>query len=176
MERPKDERSPEQLLTIGAMSGAEATELGGLDAEAVVSWLAGDAGFVAGLNRAKTYRAERLRADVRALASDAVATLRELVSGPDIPPAVRLRASLAVNAELIGLYWHVGRDILDRQARVGWSGKVIERLASDLRAEFPDMRGLSRASAPSEAWPDTAVVQRVVGQLPWGRTSSCWPS
>ena len=48
------------------------------------------------MNRAKSYRAERLRADVRSLASDAVATLRELVSGPDVPPAVRLRASLAI--------------------------------------------------------------------------------
>jgi hypothetical protein len=62
----------------------------------VVGWLDSDAGFVAGLNRAKTYRAERLRADVRSLASEAVATLRELVSGPDVPPAVRLRASLAI--------------------------------------------------------------------------------
>jgi hypothetical protein len=39
---------------------------------------------------------ERLRADVRSLASDAMATLRELVSSPDVPPAGRLRASLAI--------------------------------------------------------------------------------
>ncbi len=58
----------------------------------------------------------------------------------------RLQASLAVNAELIGLYWRLGRDILDRQARDGWGGKVVERLATDLRAEFPEMRGLSRAN------------------------------
>jgi hypothetical protein len=78
------------------MSGADAAELDDLDAESVVGWLAGDAGFVARLNRARTYRAERLRADVRSLASEAVATLRELVSGSDVPPAVRLRASLAI--------------------------------------------------------------------------------
>jgi hypothetical protein len=48
------------------------------------------------LNRAKTYRAEQLRADVRSRASETVATLRGLVSGPDVPPAVRLRASLAI--------------------------------------------------------------------------------
>jgi len=86
----------------------------------------------------------------------------------------RLQASLAVNAELIGLYWRIGRDILDRQERGGWGGKVVERLAADLRAEFPDMRGLSRANllymrAFAEAWPDPAIVQRVVGRLPWGQ-------
>jgi hypothetical protein len=88
--------SPDQLRAVGAMSGADAAGLDGLVAEAVVSWLDGEPGFVARLNRAKTYRAERLRADVRSLASDAVATLRELVSSPDVPPAVRLRACLAV--------------------------------------------------------------------------------
>jgi hypothetical protein len=88
--------SPDQLRAVGAMSGTQADDLDGLDAEAVVGWLNGDPGFVARLNRARTYRAERLRADVRSLASDAVATLRELVSGPDVPPAVRLRASLAI--------------------------------------------------------------------------------
>jgi len=86
----------------------------------------------------------------------------------------RLQASLAVNAELIGLYWRLGRDILDRQARDGWGGKVVERLATDLRAEFPEMRGLSRANllymrAFAEAWPDPEIVQRVVGRLPWGQ-------
>jgi hypothetical protein len=48
------------------------------------------------LNRAKSFRRERLRAEVRSLAFDAMATLRELVSGPDVPPSVRLRASLAI--------------------------------------------------------------------------------
>lgn len=86
----------------------------------------------------------------------------------------RVQASLAVNAELIGLYWRIGRDILDRQGRGGWGSKVVERLAADLRAEFPDMRGLSRANllymrAFAEAWPDPAIVQRVVGRLPWGQ-------
>ena|SRR5208337_4760068 len=79
------------------MSGADVAELDGLDAEAVAGWLVSDVGFVAGLNRAKSHRAERLRADVRSLASDAVAALRELISGPDVPPAVRLRASLAIH-------------------------------------------------------------------------------
>jgi predicted nuclease of restriction endonuclease-like (RecB) superfamily len=86
----------------------------------------------------------------------------------------RLRTALAVNSELIGLYWRIGRDILERQARDGWGAKVVDRLAVDLRVEFPESRGFSRANllymrAFAETWPDAAIVQRVVGQLPWGQ-------
>jgi len=83
------------------------------------------------------------------------------------------RATLAVNRELVLLYWQIGRDILDRQGREGWGAKVIERLAQDLRNAFPDMKGFSRANlmymrAFAEAWPDAEIVQQAVGQLPWG--------
>lgn len=83
------------------------------------------------------------------------------------------RAALAVNRELVLLYWQIGRDILERQARQGWGAKVIERLAHDLRTAFPDMKGFSRANlmymrAFADAWPDAEIVQQAVGQLPWG--------
>lgn len=83
------------------------------------------------------------------------------------------RAALAVNRELVRLYWQIGRDILARQAEQGWGAKVIERLAHDLRTAFPDMKGFSRANlmymrAFAEAWPDAGIVQQAVGQLPWG--------
>lgn len=83
------------------------------------------------------------------------------------------RATLAVNRELVLLYWQIGRDILTRQTEQGWGAKVIERLAHDLRSAFPDMKGFSRANLMymrsfAEAWPETAIVQQAVGQLPWG--------
>ena len=83
------------------------------------------------------------------------------------------RATLAVNRELVLLYWHMGRDILTRQAQQSWGAKVIERLAHDLRTAFPEMKGFSRANlmymrAFAQAWPDAAIVQQAVGQLPWG--------
>jgi len=83
------------------------------------------------------------------------------------------RAALAVNRELVLLYWQIGRDILQRQAEQGWGAKVIERLAHDLRTAFPGMKGFSRANlmymrAFADAWPDAAIVQQTVGQLPWG--------
>ncbi len=87
--------------------------------------------------------------------------------------AARQHAVLAVNREMILLYWQIGRDILERQAAQGWGAKVIERLARDLCTAFPDMKGFSRANlmymrAFAEAWPDAAIVQQLVGQLPWG--------
>ena len=83
------------------------------------------------------------------------------------------RATLAVNRELVLLYWQIGRDILTRQAEQGWGAKVIDRLAHDLRTAFPEMKGFSRANlmymrAFAEAWPDGQIVQQAVGQLPWG--------
>lgn len=82
------------------------------------------------------------------------------------------RATLAVNRELVQLYWQIGRDILARQASQGWGAKVIERLAHDLRAAFPDMKGFSPRNlkymrAFAEAWPDAEFVQAVLAQLPW---------
>ncbi len=57
--------------------------------------------------------------------------------------AARLRAAVAVNQELILLYWSIGSDILDRQATEGWGARVIDRLGEDLRRAFPEMTGLS---------------------------------
>lgn len=85
----------------------------------------------------------------------------------------RHKAVLAVNSELVSLYWHIGRDILQRQAAQGWGSKVIDRLGRDLREAFPEMKGFSRANllymrAFAEAWTDFEIVQQAVGQLPWG--------
>lgn len=82
------------------------------------------------------------------------------------------RATLAVNRELVLLYWQIGRDILSRQAEQGWGAKVIERLAHDLRTAFPDMKGFSPRNlkymrAFAEAWPDGKFVQGALAQLPW---------
>ena len=87
--------------------------------------------------------------------------------------SARLRASLAVNRELVLLYWSIGRDILDRQARLGWGAKVVDQLAADLRRAFPEMKGFSPRNlkymrAFAEAWPDEQIVQQAVAQIPWG--------
>ncbi len=84
----------------------------------------------------------------------------------------RLRTVLAANASMVISYWEVGRVILARQQAEGWGAKVIDRLSNDLREAFPDMQGLSPRNlkymrAFAAAWPEEAIVQRVVAQLPW---------
>jgi predicted nuclease of restriction endonuclease-like (RecB) superfamily len=58
----------------------------------------------------------------------------------------RTTAVRAVNHELILLYWDIGRGIVEKQQTAGWGDAVVERLAADLRAAFPDMRGFSVAN------------------------------
>jgi predicted nuclease of restriction endonuclease-like (RecB) superfamily len=60
--------------------------------------------------------------------------------------AAQVKASLAVNRELIELYWDVGRAIVIRQRSHGWGNKVVDRLATDLQREFPGVGGLSRGN------------------------------
>jgi predicted nuclease of restriction endonuclease-like (RecB) superfamily len=87
--------------------------------------------------------------------------------------SARLKAAVSVNSEMILLYWGIGREILRCQSEQGWGAKVIDRLSKDLRAEFPDMGGLSRSNllymrALAEAYQDEQFVQQAVGQIPWG--------
>ena len=84
----------------------------------------------------------------------------------------QVRAALAVNQELVLLYWGIGKEILARQQAEGWGTKVIDQLASDLRSSFPEMKGLSPRNlkymrALAEAWPEEAIVQAPLAQLTW---------
>jgi predicted nuclease of restriction endonuclease-like (RecB) superfamily len=84
----------------------------------------------------------------------------------------QLRASLAVNRELVLLYWGIGREILARQKEDGWGTRVIERLSKDLRSAFPDTKGLSFRNlgymkAFAEAWPEESILQQAAAKLPW---------
>ena len=85
----------------------------------------------------------------------------------------RVRSALAVNRELVMLYWQIGREILQRQTEQGWGSKVIDRIAQDLRHEFPEMKGFSPRNlhymrAFAEAYSDEVILQQVVANLPWG--------
>jgi len=82
------------------------------------------------------------------------------------------RAVLAVNQELITLYWHIGSKILQRQQQQGWGSKVIDQLAQDLRRAFPDLKGFSVRNLKymrrfAGLWPDAEFVQQPAAQLPW---------
>lgn len=104
------------------------------------------------------------------------------------------RAMLAVNAELIRLYWEIGAIIDSRQQQEGWGAGVIPRLAHDLHNELPEEKGFSernikrmlafyreyrhlalvpQAVAQSRSDPNTREVEalfpaELVLSLPWG--------
>jgi predicted nuclease of restriction endonuclease-like (RecB) superfamily len=84
----------------------------------------------------------------------------------------RQRAAASVNRELVTLYWQIGRDILARQQQQGWGARVIDQLARDLKAAFPDMKGFSPRNLKymrtlAQAWPEAEFVQQPAAQLPW---------
>jgi len=157
--------------------------------EAVRFWFGQDgvAGYASGFT-GETMTTKR--ANKKALISHVPASLSREPKGyrawiADVKTRIRaaqMRATLAVNHELISLYWSIGRDILDRQQKAGWGAGIVDRVSADLRAAFPDMRGFSRANlmymrAFAEAWPDINEIvqqpvgqlgQQLVGQLPWG--------
>lgn len=57
--------------------------------------------------------------------------------------SAQYEALKAVNKELVGLYWDIGRMIVERQDVEGWGKSVVERLSADLRREFPGVSGFS---------------------------------
>ena len=82
------------------------------------------------------------------------------------------KAALAVNRELVLLYWNIGREILERQEKQGWGAKVVDQLSRDLRSAFPEMKGFSRTNLLymrrfAETYPDEQFVQVVLGQITW---------
>ena len=86
--------------------------------------------------------------------------------------SAQTRAILAVNAELVRLYWDIGRILDDRQQREGWGAAVIPRLAMELKNELPDLKGFSernigRMIAFYRAYPDPAsILPQPAAKLP----------
>ena len=86
--------------------------------------------------------------------------------------SAQIRAAVAVNRELILLYWDIGSEISRRQNAEGWGTKVIEKLAEDLKRSFPRMQGFSSRNLQymktfAEAWPSLPIMQQLAAQLPW---------
>lgn len=78
----------------------------------------------------------------------------------------KIRAALAVNRELVTLYWDIGRLIVERQHAEGWGAATVNRLAQDLQTEFPGVAGFSagnvrRMRAFYRAWSEPKSAQAV---------------
>jgi len=86
--------------------------------------------------------------------------------------SAQVKAALAVNQELVLLYWQIGQEILHRQQEAGWGAKVIDRLAQDLKIEFPEITGFSPRNLKymrtfAETYPDETIVHQLGAQIPW---------
>lgn len=98
--------------------------------------------------------------------ADWLSSLKQQIRG------ARQRALLAANDEQIRLYHDIGREILQRQSQQSWGAKVIERIAADLRAAFPDMKGFSASNLKymrffAQECPERQIGQQSADQLPW---------
>lgn len=87
--------------------------------------------------------------------------------------AAQVRAALAVNHELVLLYWTIGQDLSRRFQAEGWGTRINERLAKDLQTAFPGIEGFSPRNlrymrALAEAWPEPEILQQLIAKLPWG--------
>ena len=91
----------------------------------------------------------------------------------------QLKASLAVNSELIQLYWDIGKSIVEKQEKEGWRAQIIEKLSKDLQNAFPGMQGFSRTNifrmrtfylAYNDRVPQAVGLENVlpIVNIPWG--------
>ena len=85
----------------------------------------------------------------------------------------QIRASLAVNKELIHFYWGIGKDLIEKQRQFKWGTHVLEQFSHDLRKAFPEMQGFSvtnlkRMRLFAKEYPDLVISPQLVDQLPWG--------
>jgi len=99
--------------------------------------------------------------------TDLVSFLKEEVKNS------RLKATLAVNKELVMLYWRLGRRILQEQQRYNWGDFFLEKISQDLRSEFPAIKGLSYRNFMymrlfASKIDDIEFTQQAAAQIPWG--------
>jgi len=90
----------------------------------------------------------------------------------------QFKAVLAVNRELIRLYWEIGKEIVEKQKKDGWGTKVVEKVARDIQNAFPGISGFSKTNIDrmKAFYKAYAITPQAVGklkilpifQIPWG--------
>ena len=92
----------------------------------------------------------------------------------------QIKAHLAVNHEMISLYFSIGQSIIRKQEEHDWGSKIIDNVARDLKLEFPNMTGLSPRNViymrKFAKLYENIITQQAVAQLqslpffniPWG--------
>ncbi len=55
----------------------------------------------------------------------------------------QIKAAISVNQEMLKLYWFIGSEIVKKQETANWGDGLLIQISSDLKKEFPDMKGFS---------------------------------
>ena len=81
-------------------------------------------------------------------------------------------ALIAVNKELIELYWEIGRSIVNKQEIQGWGKSVVEVLAHELQLEFPGSKGFSERNIWYMrnfyyTYQENSKLQQLVAEIGW---------
>lgn len=53
------------------------------------------------------------------------------------------RAIFSANAEMLRMYWDIGEMLFHKQQEAAWGTKFLERIAIDLKNDFPEIKGFS---------------------------------
>jgi len=88
--------------------------------------------------------------------------------------SARKNAILAVNNEMVLLYWNIGKIINEKSK---WGNKFIESLAKDIKLEYPAVRGYSVRNLKymakfAKTTSNPEIVQTISAQLSWSHNTS----
>ena len=87
--------------------------------------------------------------------------------------SAQYRALQKVNKEQIGLYWNIGKTIIERQKEFGWGKGIVEILAQELQKELIGIHGFSarnlwRMRVLVEQYQDSSLIlPPLVAEIPW---------
>ncbi len=78
--------------------------------------------------------------------------------------------ALRVNADMLILYWYIGKQLDEKIEKELWGARVVDQLSEDLQNSFPDLKGFSRRNLMymkqfATLWPDMLIVQQAAAQL-----------
>jgi len=88
--------------------------------------------------------------------------------------SARNKLAFSINSQVLELYWEIGRDIAEKQQNSNWGSSFVEKIAEELKQDFPEIKGFSRRNIYailqwykfySEKY---QFVPQVVAQIPWG--------
>jgi predicted nuclease of restriction endonuclease-like (RecB) superfamily len=86
--------------------------------------------------------------------------------------SARVKAALALNKEVIRMYWQLGQYLAEKRKTTNWGDKLLDQVSKDLNHAFPEMTGFSKTNLKymrlfALQYPK-GIGQQLVDQLPWG--------